>query len=328
MKAIIPVAGRGTRLRPFTSTVPKPLLPVAGKPILAHIIDNLIETGVDELILITGYMGDKIRAYVEKKYDLKLHFVKQDRLLGLGYAINLGLKICNNEPVLVALGDTIIETGLEGFVDSGYNTIGVVKVDDPRRFGVVEVDGRKVIGLQEKPENPKSDLAITGPYYFQNSDVVKEALNFIIEKEIQTRGEYQITDAMARMVENGAEIYISKIEGWFDCGTVDTLIWTNRHLLEHASPPEKIDTVVFIPPVFIGENAVIERSVIGPNVSIGEGAEVRDSVIADSILGDNAVAEECNIRTSVLGNESAFRGHWNRMILGDYSEGGYYNSKE
>lgn len=324
MKAIIPVAGTGTRLRPFTSTVPKPLLHVAGKPILAHIIDALLKDGVDELVLIIGYKGEKIRSYVESHYDIPARFVNQDKLLGLGYAVLLGLREVGNEPVLIALGDTIIEMGLEDIITAGRNTIGVRHVENPQRFGVVEVENKRIIGLQEKPENPKSNLAITGPYFFIASGELRKALNNLIESGERTRGEFQLTDALQIMVERGIDIYAEEIGGWFDCGTVETLIATNRHLLEHAVPNEAFPDTVLIPPVYIGKGSTIERSIIGPNVSIGEGAVIEDSIISDSIIGNGAEIKRGFLRASIFGDKSSYAGKFGKMILGDHSHGGYY----
>jgi len=324
MKAIIPVAGAGTRLRPFTSTIPKPLLPVAGKPILGHIIDNLIDDGIDDFVLIIGYMGDKIQEYIEENYDFKMTFVKQDKLLGLGYAVKLGLDVCENEPVLIALGDTIIEISLSKIFDSRRNTVGVHLVDNPKRFGVVELGGDRIIGLEEKPEHPKSNFAITGPYFFEDAHVLRDALEDLFRKGIRTRDEFQLTDAMKLMVENGESIYAIEIHGWFDCGDVETLILTNRHLLENVSSPKPQSSAVFIPPVYVGPNAKVESSIIGPNVSIGKGSVIRDAIIADSILGDNSEVSCGILRESILGNESAYHGRSRRMILGDYSYGGVY----
>ncbi len=324
MKAIIPVAGTGTRLRPFTSTVPKPLLPVAGKPILAHILDSIIKSSVDELILIIGYKGEKIREYVEKNYDIPARFIEQEKLLGLGYAVMLGLEEVDNEPVLIALGDTIIELGLDEIISEGKNTIGVRHVENPSRFGVVEVRGDRIIGLQEKPEQPKSNLAITSPYYFIASGELRKALKTIVDSGQKTRGEYQLTDALQLMVERGIDIYAKEIGGWFDCGTVETLIETNRHLLEHAIPTEKFPDVVLIPPVYIGENCLVERCVIGPYVSIGEGTQITDSIISDSIIGNSATIERGFLKGSILGDHSSYKGQFGKMILGDHSQGGFY----
>jgi glucose-1-phosphate thymidylyltransferase len=328
MKAIIPVAGVGTRLKPFTTTVPKPLLPVAGKPILAHLMDNLLSLGVDRFEMVIGYMGDKIRDFVEANYPGKADFFEQDKLLGLGYAVKIGLQSCDNEPVIVALGDTIIEVDFRDLTEKGKNIVGIHEVENPRRFGVVELDGDRIIGMEEKPQVPKSNMAIAGFYIFQNSDTISNALGKIVEKGIKTRGEYQLTDAMKLMIEDGVELYAANISGWFDCGTVGTLIETNRHLLEKSNAPEPRDSVVFIPPVYIGSSVKIVRSVIGPNVSVGDNAYICDSIIADSILGDRATVEHAHLRESVLGNESTFCGRWAKMILGDHSEGGFYNSDQ
>ncbi len=328
MKAIIPVAGVGARLKPFTSTVPKPLLPVAGKPILAHLMDNLSRLGVDRFILITGYMGDKIRSFVDADYPGKAEFYEQETLLGLGYAVKLGLRACDNERVIVALGDTIIEADLSGSIGKKTNVVGIHKVENPRRFGVVELDGDRIVGMEEKPKEPKSDMAIAGFYIFENSDTISAALDTIVEKGIKTRGEYQLTDAMRLMLENGEEFYAARIEGWFDCGTVETLIETNKHLLAKVGEPKPIDSVVFVPPVYVGKGAKIVQSVIGPNVSVGDNATIRDSIIVDSILGDRVSVERAHLRGSILGNESSYCGRWAKMILGDHSEGGYYNENE
>jgi len=324
MKAIIPVAGTGTRLKPFTSTVPKPLLHVAGKPILAHIIDALIRDGIDELILVIGYKGDKIREYVEKRYDIPLHFVKQEELLGLGYAVSIGLDFVENEPVLIALGDTIIEMGLEKIIASNENCIGVRYVENPSRFGVVEVADGRIISLQEKPEFPKSNLAITGPYFCTSSEALKSALLEIIETDKKTCGEIQLTDALQLMVENGAVFFPEEIRGWFDCGTVETLIETNRHLLDHEVPAQEFENAVLIPPVYIGKGCVIERCIIGPYVSIGDCVVISDSIISDSIIGNGAEIKRGFLKASILGDKSSYRGKFGKMILGDHSQGGYY----
>ncbi|MCK5832401.1 NTP transferase domain-containing protein [bacterium] len=325
MKAIIPVAGAGTRLKPFTATVPKPLLPVAGKPILAHLMDNLDDFGIEQFILIIGYLGDKIKEFVERKYPGKAIFVEQEKLLGLGYAVKLGLQQCNNEPVIVALGDTIIETDMTEMSTNSGNIIGVHRVTNPQRFGIVELSDNKIISMEEKPSQPKSNMAIAGFYLFQNSDVISETLGRLVERGIKTRGEYQLTDAMRLMLEEGQIFYAKEIQGWHDCGTVSTLIATNKHLLKKVKIPQAEESVVFIPPVYLGKGAQIKRSIIGPNVSVGDGTTIEDSIITNTILGDKTSVENAHLRNSILGNESAYTGRWAKMILGDHSEGGYYN---
>lgn len=323
IKAIVPVAGAGERLRPFTSTVPKPLLPVAGKPILAHIIDNLIDNGVGEFVLIIGYMGDKIREFARRRYPtVPINFVEQTELLGLGWAVKLGLELCGDEPIVIALGDTIIDVNLKKIIHNGKNIIGIHRVENPSKYGIVELEKDRIISLVEKPEKPRSDLAMTGFYYINETRALRSALENLIIKGIKTRGEYQLTDALQAMNESGSEFFAVKIDGWFDCGTVETLLVTNRHLLKLSPEPEPRENAIFIPPVSIGEGAIIERSVIGPFVSVGEQAIVRDTIISDSILGDGAVVEMCNLKGSILGNGSTFRGVANRMIMGDHSEGG------
>lgn len=323
MKAIIPVAGVGSRLRPHTFTKPKVLLNVAGKPILGHILDTLADSGVTKVSLIIGQMGDLIENYVRANHNLPAEFAVQQEPRGLADAVSLGLDE-HDEQVLVILGDTIFETALKDVLQNSQTTsLGVKTVQDPRRFGVVELtpDGR-VARLVEKPETPKSNLVLVGIYLIRNAPLLRSCINTLFERELTTRGEYQLTDALQLMIEHGEPITTFPVSEWFDCGKPETLLATNRHLLEreqNCTPPECPGAMV-VPPVYIHPSAVLERAVIGPYATIGNGAIVRDAMVRDSILGEGAHVESALISGSLVGNNSTIVGYFQRYNLGDSSE--------
>jgi len=322
MKAIIPVAGIGTRLRPHTHTIPKALVPVAGKPIVGHILEELAPLGVKEIVLVTGYMGDRVKDYVAESFpDLDVCCVDQEERLGLGHAIYLTKECVEDGPVLIVLGDTVVTADYSAFVGGGRTLIGVKEVDDPQRFGVVEVREGRVKGLVEKPDVPPSNLAIVGLYYIANSPLLFECLTEIVEKDIRTKGEYQLTDALKLMLERGENMGVYPVDGWHDCGRPETLLETNRVLLERSGGNGKgIDGSIILPPVSIDRTAVIENSVVGPYVSVAAGATIRDSVVRDSILSSGAVVEMSLLNRSLIGEGAVVRGHFQRLNVGDSSE--------
>lgn len=321
--AIIPVAGVGTRLRPHTHSQPKVLLPVAGKPILAHILDELPALGIRTAVLIVGYMGDLVREYVTKNHpDLEVHYVDQPDRLGLGHAVSLARPyVPKGRPVLIILGDTIFEADLQGVIADGTSRIGVKTVPDPRRFGIVETgpDGQ-VTRMVEKPEHPTSNLAITGVYYFTDSGPLFDALDELQKKNVRTRGEFQLTDAMQLLVERGTSIGTFPIEGWYDCGKTETLLETNRVLLERNGKTPSVPGSVLFPPVAIGAGAVIEGCILGPHVSIGPGARLKNAVVRDSIVNGNARIEDVLLEGSVVGENAVVTGGFRRVNVGDSSE--------
>lgn len=321
MRAIIPVAGVGTRLRPHTYTLPKVLLNVAGKPILGHIIDALIEQGIDKITIITGYMGKLVRRYVNDRYDIDITFVSQRESLGLGHAIWTARETFNGEPLMLILGDTIFDVDLSLAVKSGISSIGVKEVDDPRRFGVVELNHDNIITrFVEKPEKFVSNLAIVGLYYIKNPKLLKDCLNELIDKNIKTRAEYQLTDALQMMLERGEKFSTFNLEGWYDCGKPETLLSTNRYLLDRMPSAQKPEDVVLIPPVFIAPSAQIERSVIGPYATVAEDAVVKDSVVRDSIISDGASVSSSLLEASIIGNNAVVRGNFYNLNVGNSSE--------
>ena len=324
MKIIIPVAGIGTRLRPHTHTEPKALLYVAGKPLLGHILDSLKGLDFSEIIFIVGFLGDKIIEFVEEHYDFKVRFVSQEEILGLGYAISLAFGDKETEDLLILLGDTIIEADLAGFIGQRKNLLGVKPVDDPSRFGVAEVDGNKILKLWEKPEKPPSDLALVGLYYIKDTQIFKDCLNEIISTDIKTKGEYQVTDAFQLMLEKGVEMYTYKIEGWYDCGKSETLLQTNRHLLEGCDEcGTPIEGSVIIPPVFIDKTAQIEKSIIGPYASVAAQTSISNSIISNSIISFGAVVNHGLLEDSLVGNHAIVKGNFFKLNVGDSSEISY-----
>ena len=324
-RAIIPVAGVGSRLRPHTHTVPKALIHVAGRPILAHILDDLVRLGVEDVVLVIGHMGDRIREYVDRAYPkLNRAYVEQPERLGLGHAVRTTKEHVLGHPAFIVLGDTIFRADFSEVVGGGESRIGVKAVEDPRRFGVVELDAKGYASrLVEKPDQPTSNLAIVGVYAIADSALLFDALDTLVAKDIRTKGEYQLTDALQIMIERGHRIRPFEVQGWYDCGNTETLLETNRELLElkgPPSPPPHPEGSVIVPPVAIDPGAVIERSIVGPFVSIAAGATVRESIVRDSIVNEDAVVEQILLDGSVIGENALVRGTFRHLNVGDSSE--------
>jgi glucose-1-phosphate thymidylyltransferase len=320
MKAIIPAAGIGSRLRPHTHTAPKALLHVAGKPILGHILDELIAFGIDEVVVVVGFLGEKIVEYVKGNYQIRASFITQKELNGLGWAIYITREHITEDPILIILGDTIFETDLSGVLDGQFDSIGTKIVDDPKRFGIAETDGRFVTALVEKPEKPMSNQALVGIYYIKSTGLFSTCLEELVAKKITTRGEYQLTDALGLMIKHGCKMTTFNVEGWFDCGKPDTLLSTNRYLLSQIESVDKRPGNILLPPVYISPSAVLENSVIGPNVSVGDNAKIVRSIIKDSIISECAEVTDCLLEQSLIGNTSFISGQFKRANLGDSSE--------
>lgn len=320
MKAVIPVAGIGKRLRPLTYTSPKALVTVAGKPILGHIVDSLIEMGVTELVPIIGYKGEQIREYLTSAYDMPVDFVVQTEQKGIAHAVSLTREFADNEELIIILGDTIIDTDFRKIPAAGDFVLGVREVDDPRRFGICEVTGGRITGIEEKPDEPRGNLAIVGLYYFKDSAPLYEACQYVIDNDIRTKGEFQITDALSRMIEKGTDFRPYTINDWFDCGKVETLLETNRILLDdNKSKNHGIDTVV-IDPCYIDSDSVLENSVIGPHVTVAAGCTIRNSIISNSIMNTGSSLSDIVIEGSVIGSGAAVKGKRSILNISDDSE--------
>ena len=318
--AVVPVAGTGTRLRPHTHTYPKVLLTVGDKPILGHIIDELAAAGIRKICLVTGYLGEKIKEYVSKNYrGLEVSYVEQAEQKGLGHAIWLTRR-CVTGPALVLLGDTIISADLRKFMACPDDCIAVKEVADPRRFGVVEVKNGFVTEMVEKPERPKTNLAIVGIYCFRNSTLLFNSLSRLVDSGKTTKGEIQFTDALAQMVREGHRIKPLPIEGWYDCGKPETLLATNRYILDRKKFPHKVRNSLVIPPVYISPTAAVENSIVGPYASIGDGAKIDSSIISDSIVNEGASILNMNLSGSLVGPSAAVAGRRDQLNVGENSE--------
>jgi len=331
MNVIIPVAGIGKRLRPHTHTAPKGLLHVAGKPILGHILDALKQVKIDEVIFIVGFMGEQIVEYVKKNYKFKSKFIQQKELKGLGYAISLVCpEIKNNEPVLIVLGDTIFETDLSPVLKGKFNALGTKKVEDPRRFGIVEMERGFAKKLVEKPDKPTSNQAVVGVYYITSTETFKESLEEMIKKRIMTKNEYQLTDALQLMIDKGIKFKTFEITGWYDCGKPETLLETNRHLLSKIKPTslkmhsQRFKSSVVIPPIFVSRSAKVKNSILGPYVSVADKAVIKNSIIKNSIISEQAEVDNCLLDSSLIGNNAEVNGVFHQLNVGDSSEIGYF----
>jgi glucose-1-phosphate thymidylyltransferase len=321
LKAVIPVAGKGTRLRPHTHTIPKPLVNVAGKPILAHIIDALYDVGVRQMAFVVDRRGEAIPEFVRQSYpSLECEFIEQPVPDGLGGAIRRTRAFGGGGPLLILLGDTILRADFRAIIERDDNLIGVKTVEDPRRFGVCLVENGRITGMVEKPEQPVSNLAIVGVYRFVNADALYDALDENYRDDLRSRGEFQLTDALQKMIERGIDMHPFPIEGWFDCGTIETLLETNRFLLAERTHTVERPGNLIVPPVAIHETAVLEGSIIGPNVSIAARARVDGSIIRDSIIHDDAVVENALLEASVVGNRATVIGRCAHLNVGDSTE--------
>ena len=320
MRAIIPVAGVGSRLRPHTYTVPKVLLNVGGKPIIGHILDRVIENGFDEATIVVGYLGEKIKEYILRNYSIKVDFVEQEERLGLGHAIYLARHTISRDPILIILGDTVFDVDMKALMAVDCSALGVKEVEDPRRFGVAETENGFITKLVEKPDHPKSKLALVGIYYVRNPHILIDCLREEIKANIRTRGEFQLTDALQMMIDRGERMKTFPIEGWFDCGKPETLLETNRHLLDQRSFVLDEPTVVVQPPVFISEKATVRNSVIGPYATIAEDAIVENAIIRNSIVSEGARVTNALLEDSIVGSNASVRGAYKRINIGDSSE--------
>lgn len=297
MKVIIPVAGQGTRLLPFTKKRQKCLLPVAGKPVLDHIVLPLIEQGFDEIVLVTGYLEEQLKSYVTR-FDASFSFVRQEEQLGLGHAVFMGLEN-TDAPVLIQLGDTIYRYDFAKFCRTEHHRIAVDRVPDPERFGIVEVEEDRIIKVWEKPDRPPTDLGVVGLYYLSNQKVLWEILKYLIDHRITTKGEIQLADAFQKMVEAGEVITAVRVPDWFDCGVPETFLSTNRALLHPSGV--SADGCRIVEPVSIGNNCHFDNCTIGPFATIMDGCRITNSRISDAIVLWDSQVEETTIRHAIVG---------------------------
>ncbi len=306
MKVILPVAGKGTRLLPITKHVPKPLIRVAGRPVLDYVIDKLAGLNVEELIFITGHLKDKVEAYVRRAYDLPARFVEQAVQDGTAGAVNLARPYVDG-PVLIVFVDTVFDADLSIVTHSKADGIIWVKeVEDYQRFGVVVTDrGGYMERIVEKPAQPISRLANIGLYYISDWESLYQGIDWALTRP-KLKGEWFLTDAFQYMIDHGKKLLTAEVAGWYDCGKVETVLSTNRHLLDtgHAKRPSTDGDVTIIDPVYVASGVTLRSSTIGPNVSIDEGAVIEKSTLRDVIVGRNAQVAGSKVEHSMIGDDA------------------------
>ena len=347
MKVIIPAAGAGKRLFPHTFTKPKPMVYIAGKPIIGHILDRMIDLEPEAIILVVGYRKEQIISYVNENYSniFNITYVEQEHQLGLGHSIYVAKNAVGDSPIMIALGDMIFKAGYKDFYLKHFNnghcdgSIGVWEVDEPEKYGIVESDGNCITMLVEKPIKPVSNHGIAGVYFIQQPDVLFDIIGEMVDKRAEDE-EIQLTDALQGMVERGNQLKMFYVSSWYDCGHSESLLKTNQILLEElsdfsnhgnldrtknlSSGGHDMDSActtdsVVIKPVFLGNNVRISNSVIGPHVSIADNSCVEASIISNSIVGTNSVIKDANLRSSVIGDNVDVNGKYNSLDVGDSS---------
>ncbi len=329
MNVIIPLAGFGTRLRPQTYSKPKPLVGVAGKPVLGHILDKVVnESKVDKVVFIVGYLGEQIESYVEGTYpQIDGAYVTQQELNGQAPAILLA-KDHVSGPTFIVFVDTLADADLTALEkEQADGVIYVKEVEDPRRFGVVQMNGEDFITkFIEKPSTMENRLAVIGMYYVKDAARLMDACEELVRRGTKTKNEYFLADAFNIMIEKGAKLRIQQVSVWLDCGTSQSVLETNRYLLANGrdnSSEWQNNHCVVVPPVNIHPSARIVSSVIGPNASIGEGCLVENSVVRDSIVEPGAEVIDHVLANSLIGRDAVLHGRPRRFNVGDNSVVGF-----
>jgi glucose-1-phosphate thymidylyltransferase len=332
MKIIVPMAGMGKRMRPHTLTIPKPLIPVAGKPIVQHLVEDITKVchePVDEIAFVIGDFGKEVEKnliLIAEEQGAKGSIYYQDEPLGTAHAILCAAESLTGK-VVIAFADTLFKTEMIADTDNSDGIIWVSKIEDPRMFGVVKLDGSGVItDFVEKPQTFVSDLAIIGIYYIKDGDNLKSELQYLIDNDIRDKGEYQLTNALENMKQKGKKLRAATVEEWLDCGNKDATVYTNRRILEikkgaaqNLSAAANIKNSVIINPCFIGEDVKIENSVVGPYASIGKGTQVTNSIIRNSIIQSNTVISAHCIDNSMVGNHVVLQDKMSELSVGDYT---------
>jgi glucose-1-phosphate thymidylyltransferase len=323
MKVVIPLAGKGTRLRPHTHVTPKPMLKVAGKPVMAYILEDLKKLGnVEQVIYITGHLKEKVEEYTRATFDVPAVFIEQKVQDGTAGAVALARDYVD-QPVLIIFVDTIFDADLTIVNRTDADGIIWVKeVEDYQRFGVVVTDADgNMTKIVEKPKTPISKRANIGLYYIKNWKLLYEGIDHVLRSP-QNQGEYYLTDAFQYMIDKGAKIKVIDVEGWYDAGKLDTLLDTNRVMLEkgRAQRPREHEGSTIIDPVYIEDGVVLTKSKIGPNVSIGAGTKIDGSELRDTIVGTKATITRSKLANSLVGDEAVVEGVNGEMTVSDHSE--------
>jgi glucose-1-phosphate thymidylyltransferase len=325
MKVIIPLAGKGTRLRPHTHLTPKPMLKIAGKPVIDYVMDDLKKLGgVEEVIYITGHLKEKVEEYTRTKYPWKSVFIEQKEQRGTADAIGMARPYVD-QPVMIIFVDTIFDADL-GVINrtKADGIIWVKEVEDFQRFGVVVADkDGHMTKIVEKPKDPISKRANIGLQYISNWKLMFEGIEWVL-KQPPNKGEYYLTDAFQYMVDKGAKLKVEDVDGWYDAGKLDTLLETNRTMLEKRKmarrPSGLAADAKIVEPVYIEDGVTIRRSTVGPNVSIGTGSVIEDSTLRDVIVGDKATLKHATLHDSLIGDRVTLDGVSGDVTVGDDSE--------
>lgn len=322
MKVIIPLAGKGTRLRPHTHITPKPMLKVAGKPVMDYVMDDVARLGnVDQVVYITGHLKDRVEEHARTAYAIPGVFIEQQVQDGTAGAVALARPYVD-APVLIIFVDTIFDADLS--VINRTDADGIIwtkEVEDYQRFGVVvtDADGH-MTKIVEKPSEPISKRANIGLYYIRNWQLLYEGIDHVLTQP-KNKGEYFLTDAFQYMIDKGAKIKVIDVGGWYDAGKLDTLLDTNRVMLEkgRARKPAGVGGTI-VEPVYIEDGVKIVDSVIGPNVSIGQGSVIEGAKISDSVIGERTRIARCELTNSLIGDEVVLAGLKGEVTIGDHSE--------
>ncbi len=323
------MAGRGTRLRPHTLTVPKPLIPVAGKPIIQRLVEDLASSydgKIDEIAYIVGDFGPEVEReliLIAERLGAKGKIYHQEKALGVGHAIHCAWESLTGK-CMIAFADTLFKADFT-FDTTEDGVIWVQKVKDPSSFGVVKLDDQGYItDFVEKPTTFVSDLAIVGIYYFREGKKLRSALHHIINNDIREKNEFQLTTALENLKNDGLRFATGEIEEWLDCGNKEAILYSNERMLEFhqdkglISKSATIENSVIVPPCFVGDNAVVRNSVIGPHVSVGHNSTVENTVITNSIIQNKSQIKNAVLDYSMIGNSSRFVGSKDELNLGDY----------
>ncbi len=325
------MAGMGKRMRPHTLTVPKPLLPVAGKPIVQHLVEELAKVcaePIEEVAFVIGRFGQEAENNLKKiaeRIGAKCSIYYQDEALGTAHAI-LCAKPTLKEKIIVAFADTLFVADFK-LDDSKDGIIWVQKIEDPRAFGVVKVNEQnKITDFVEKPQTFVSDLAIIGIYYFKDGLYLSQELQYLIDNNIRDKGEYQLTNALENMKTKGTQFTPGKVQEWLDCGNKDATVYTNKRVLELKKDSKELKSNTYktinatvIEPCYIGENVIIENAVVGPHVSLGSNTTVKNSIVSNSIIQTNTKVSFATITNSMIGNFAELRGKADDYSIGDYN---------
>jgi glucose-1-phosphate thymidylyltransferase len=328
MKIIIPMAGMGKRMRPHTLTIPKPLIPVAGKPIVQRLVEDIslvCSETIEEIAFIIGDFGKETETQLLKiaeNVGAKGKIYYQNEPLGTAHAILCARESLSGK-VTVAFADTLFRADFK-LDESQDGIIWVHKVENPSAFGVVKTTEKNIItDFVEKPKEFVSDLAIIGIYYFKDGDNLKNELQYLIDNNIEKGGEFQLTDALENMKIKGVQFSTGKVDEWLDCGNKDATVYTNQRILEYTKNMVATTVVnrnsIIVQPCFIGENVILENSIIGPYVSVGHNTTIKNSVITNSIIQTNTQIQHANIDNSMIGNYVEFQGAKNDLSFGDYT---------